>query len=488
MDNEKREFDNTDIQETPDASVIPEETAEVVEEVAENVYDLETDYENNVSETVENSDELPCECCSEHPDADVFVSAEETEEFVSEKKNKNKVIAIIAGIVAVLLIAGVVYSICMMNGVGSKTIVNTKMPAQYSAAGEKLENKEYDIKFENPVASLAEGEKASAMSVNGYSMSQSLFNYFAKTNALNYVANLYQSGEKIDFKNFDWNTVDEETGLKLSEIVKGQTVESIAAPVAIVEEAVKRGVALTEEDEKNLTSWLEQTKTQLGENFEKALKSSGYDSEEQLIESQRFNLLYQKAYEAFSNEPMSYVEQYEDYKKYLSDDKITVQHVLIQFPEGVTRESTDEEKSETRKKAEEVLSKAKSGEDFNSLVDTYSEDPGKSKNGYTFANDGSMVQEFTDASFALEIGAVSELVETDYGYHIIKRMDRIPSADEYFAMVEDNMKIRLNKFTYSDISFETDLTPYFGDPEAEAAAQAEAAKTEESENAEATAE
>ena len=79
-------------------------------------------------------------------------------------------------------------------------------------------------------------------------------------------------------------------------------------------------------------------------------------------------------------------------------------------------------------KAEQILARAKAGEDFASLADQFSEDPGnKGKRGeplgglYKNVTEGTMVPAFERAALALEPGQVStELVETDFGYHIIK--------------------------------------------------------------------
>jgi parvulin-like peptidyl-prolyl isomerase len=84
--------------------------------------------------------------------------------------------------------------------------------------------------------------------------------------------------------------------------------------------------------------------------------------------------------------------------------------------------------STKKAKAQEILERAKAGEDFAKLADEYSEDPGnkgpdgKGKGGlYEKINLGQMVEPFEKAALALEPGQIApELVETDFGYHIIK--------------------------------------------------------------------
>ena len=82
---------------------------------------------------------------------------------------------------------------------------------------------------------------------------------------------------------------------------------------------------------------------------------------------------------------------------------------------------------EAREKAESLLARALAGEDFVELIHTYGEDPGMEFNpdGYTFTH-GAMVPEFENATIELEIGEISGLVQTQFGFHIIKRVEPIP--------------------------------------------------------------
>ena len=92
---------------------------------------------------------------------------------------------------------------------------------------------------------------------------------------------------------------------------------------------------------------------------------------------------------------------------------------------------TEEMKAECKAKAEEVLAKAQNGEDFDALIAEYNEDPGMTSytDGYYFSY-GEMVEAFETASFALADNEISGIVETPYGYHIIKRL---PVDDEFKA-------------------------------------------------------
>lgn len=112
----------------------------------------------------------------------------------------------------------------------------------------------------------------------------------------------------------------------------------------------------------------------------------------------------------------------EDIQKYYEDNYITAKHILISTVDPASGETkrTDEE---AKKEAQSILDRIKAGEDFDTLMNEYSEDTGLSNNpnGYTFT-EGQMVTEFYDGAKALAEDEVSELVKSDYGYHIIKRV------------------------------------------------------------------
>ena len=81
---------------------------------------------------------------------------------------------------------------------------------------------------------------------------------------------------------------------------------------------------------------------------------------------------------------------------------------------------------QARSKAEEVLRRVRAGEDFAALAKEFSADPGSKEKGgdLGFFGRGRMVKPFEDAAFSLQPGQVSDIVETDYGFHIIKVEER----------------------------------------------------------------
>ena len=131
-----------------------------------------------------------------------------------------------------------------------------------------------------------------------------------------------------------------------------------------------------------------------------------------------------------------------------------VKHVLVQNQpteqnEDGTVPDAEGYAEKAKIKAEEVLAKAVAGEDFDALIKEYGEDPGMEstpdgyvidKTGYLLDGSSAMVPEFTKGTFAVGSNEVNpELVESSYGWHIIKRCDLTPTHADY-ATIEENAK------------------------------------------------
>lgn len=82
-------------------------------------------------------------------------------------------------------------------------------------------------------------------------------------------------------------------------------------------------------------------------------------------------------------------------------------------------------KDEAKKLAAEVMNKAKKGQDFAGLAKQYSDEPGAKDRAGNLGKFGKtqMVKPFSEAAFALKPGQISDIVETDFGFHVIKRTE-----------------------------------------------------------------
>jgi len=136
-------------------------------------------------------------------------------------------------------------------------------------------------------------------------------------------------------------------------------------------------------------------------------------------------------------------ERYDrDYdRKYNSPKKVSARHILLKFDD-----SDDETvRAAVRTRMDSILSEVRGeGADFASLAGKYSEDSSASRGGdLGFFDKGRMVQEFSDAAFALEAGNISEVVETKYGLHIIKVEAIEEASSKALVDVKDEVALDL---------------------------------------------
>ncbi|MGP4061953.1 peptidylprolyl isomerase [Halobacillus sp. H74] len=155
---------------------------------------------------------------------------------------------------------------------------------------------------------------------------------------------------------------------------------------------------------------VESLKEQYGDQFEMVLQQSGFSNEEEFKETIRLSLLQEKA----ASEDIEISE--EEMKNYYERMKTEVQasHILV----------SDEET------AKEVKQKLEDGEDFASLASEYSSDGSAQQGGKLgWFGPGEMAAEFEDAAYSLEAGEVSDPVQTQFGFHIIKVTDKRDAED-----------------------------------------------------------
>ena len=136
------------------------------------------------------------------------------------------------------------------------------------------------------------------------------------------------------------------------------------------------------------------------------------------------------------------VERYyrQNRQRYQVDESIRASHILF-----MTDGKSDKEKTALKQKAEEVRKELQAGADFTALAKEHSDDTGTVEKGgdLGWVTRGQMVPNFEKASFALAAGALSEVISTEYGYHVIKVHERqgarVQSLDEVRDAVQQEL-------------------------------------------------
>ncbi len=123
--------------------------------------------------------------------------------------------------------------------------------------------------------------------------------------------------------------------------------------------------------------------------------------------------------------------------KFTEPEQVRARHILIK----VAADAGADAKAAARKKTEELLAKVKAGADFAALAKESSEDPGSAANGGDLGLflRGRMTPAFEEAAFALQAGGVSDVVETPFGFHVIKVEEHRPGGVKPLEAVHDEI-------------------------------------------------
>lgn len=212
----------------------------------------------------------------------------------------------------------------------------------------------------------------------------------------------------------------------------------------LLDELVKaKNITVTDED---VTKHLEETGAQQNpplsiDDIKALLEARGQSFEEtkaQIKKGLSFERLMEMEFGSQINFTVEDANKYytENPKEFQTPEQIGASHILVKF--DTTDPNFDKAKAKT--KAEALLARIKAGEDFATLAKENSDCPSAAKGGdLGLFGKGSMVPEFEKAAFALEVGQVSDVVETQFGYHIIKKTDYKPASTLAFNDVKANI-------------------------------------------------
>ena len=204
--------------------------------------------------------------------------------------------------------------------------------------------------------------------------------------------------------------------------VRGQALESMIMEQLLAEEVKKKGIEITDKDvDDKLNEVVAAQPGMTMESFKEMLAAQGQSFD--VVRGQiKKTLGYEKllgTVEVNDAEAKAFYDENKD--DFNMPEQVKASHILIK----VAPTATPEEKTAAKAKIDGLLKQAKAGGDFAALAKENSDDPGsKIKGGdLGFFDRSTMVKEFADAAFATKVGQLSKVVETQYGYHIIKVTD-----------------------------------------------------------------
>ena len=205
--------------------------------------------------------------------------------------------------------------------------------------------------------------------------------------------------------------------------MRPQVVESMVMEQLLDEQIKKANITITDSDvNSKITEIISTQPGMTMESFKEMIASRGQSFDEvkgQIKKTMSYEKLIGNVEVSDAEAKAFYDENKEDFNK---PEQVKASHILVK----VDASATPEQKAAAKAKAEGLLKQAKAGGDFAALAKENSDDPGSKMMGGNlgFFDKGTMVKEFADAAFALKVGDISGIVETQYGYHIIKVTDR----------------------------------------------------------------
>lgn len=211
------------------------------------------------------------------------------------------------------------------------------------------------------------------------------------------------------------NGVDIRKQQLFDELMKGgasQVLNSMIHEELVKQEANKVGITVTEDDlNKELELFKKELAVSSDEEFEMLLLQYGM-SKEALKEQMPMQVRLRKLLEPKTSVTDEELQQYYNENKEMlsTPEQVKASHILVS----------------TREESEALLAQLKAGADFAQLAKEKSIDPGSKDSGgdLDYFTRGRMVQAFEDAAFSLAIGSLSDVVQTEHGFHIIKVTDK----------------------------------------------------------------
>jgi peptidyl-prolyl cis-trans isomerase C len=227
--------------------------------------------------------------------------------------------------------------------------------------------------------------------------------------------------------------------------LRQQILDRIIVEKLLDEKVKEKGIVITDEQVNNQIEQMAAQQNLPMEDFEELVKASGRTLAE-VEQRTRKGLGYQQVMKAQQSGGIEITE--EDALKHYSENKTRFEtpeqgrasHILIKPDTSDPNTDPNEAKADAKAKAEDLLKQIRDGANFAELAKAHSTCPSAKGGGdLNFFGKGQMVPPFEQAAFALKVGQVSDVVETRFGYHIIKLTDHKDATVTTFEQAKDNI-------------------------------------------------
>lgn len=217
----------------------------------------------------------------------------------------------------------------------------------------------------------------------------------------------------------------------------------------LLAEADRRGIAVTEEDRSNTYARLAKTLPE-GMTVEDAMRNSPMGEERMREEVEAGLVITRMLAQAVSNKVAVTNEDVAEFREknranLQLPERVRASHILI----ATGDDDSEAAKAEKRKEAEEIRASLADGADFGEKAAAFSACPSKQRGGdLGLFGRGQMVKEFEDAAFSQKIGEIGPVVDTKFGYHIIK----VTQHDESGSISDEKIREMLQKQGQRDVT------------------------------------
>ncbi len=231
---------------------------------------------------------------------------------------------------------------------------------------------------------------------------------------------------------------------QMIEMFKEQTLNFVVDKYLVDQRLEGEDIEVTEED---IDAAFEEFKSRFGDDeemFQQQLEMMGMTEEEireemvQDVELEKF-LSQEHDLSVSEDEKREFFEEHQE--RFGQDEQVRARHILIEVAEGADEEA----EAEALSRAEEIAAEAQEdGADFEALAREHSEGPTADQGGdLGFFPAHQMVPEFSEAAFAMEDGEISDPVRSQFGFHIIQRVEHQAAQEANFDDAREEIEMQL---------------------------------------------